>query len=105
MNDFVTYLKNRTARLKNIKVVLNAAVTKQMAAAENPDLIVCATGSKIATPNIPGLLDNLADGNIMPVGGETGTGTARPTGRVWWRRSRIPASPPWKATRRTRCVC
>ena len=69
MNDFATYLKNRTARLKNIKVVLNAAVTKQMAAAENPDLIVCATGSKIATPNIPGLLDNLAEGNIMTVDG------------------------------------
>ena len=69
MRDFVTYLTRRVERLKNIKVLLNTPAEKELVAAEKPDLIVCATGSKIVTPNIPGLLDNLARGNIMTADG------------------------------------
>jgi len=63
--DMVAYFEKRVGRLENIKVLLNTKATKAIVEAEKPDLIVCATGSKIITPNIPGLLDNLAKGNIM----------------------------------------
>lgn len=69
INDFVTYLERRTAGLKNIRLMLNTTATKEIVSAEKPDLIVCATGSKIATPGIPGLLSNLAEGNILTVDG------------------------------------
>lgn len=69
MRDFVTYLTRRVERLENIKVLLNTPAEKELVAAEKPDLIVCATGSKIVTPNIPGLIDNLARGNIMTADG------------------------------------
>ena len=69
MRDFVTYLTRRVERLENIKVLLNTPAEKELVAAEKPDLIVCATGSKIVTPNIPGLLGNLARGNIMTADG------------------------------------
>lgn len=69
MRDFVSYLTRRVERLENIKVLLNTPAEKELVAAEKPDLIVCATGSKIVTPNIPGLLDNLARGNIMTADG------------------------------------
>lgn len=65
MRDLVTYMENRVKRLQNLNVMLNTAATRELVSAENPDLIVCATGSKILTPNIPGLLDNLAKGNIL----------------------------------------
>lgn len=65
MRDLVTYMENRVKRLQNLKVMLNTEATKELVSAEGPDLIVCATGSKILTPNIPGLLDNLAKGNIL----------------------------------------
>ena len=65
MRDLVTYMENRVKRLTNLKVMLNTEATKEVVSAEKPDLIVCATGSKILTPNIPGLLDNLAKGNIL----------------------------------------
>ena len=65
MKDLVTYMQNRVERLPNIKLRLNTEATKAVVEAEKPDLIVCATGSKILTPNIPGLLDNLAKGNIL----------------------------------------
>lgn len=65
MKELVSYMENRVKRLPNLKVELNTEASKDAVAAEAPNLIVCATGSKIATPNIPGLLDNLAKGNIM----------------------------------------
>lgn len=69
INDFVTYMERRTAGLKNIRLMLNTTATKENVSSEKPDLIVCATGSKIATPGIPGLLSNLAEGNILTVEG------------------------------------
>ena len=65
IKDLVTYMENRVNRLPNLKVLLNTAATTEIVSAEKPDLVVCATGSKILTPDIPGLLDNLAKGNIM----------------------------------------
>lgn len=65
MRDFVTYLTHRAESLPNLKIMLSTPAAAEKVSAEKPDLIVCATGSKIVTPNIPGLLDNLAKGNIM----------------------------------------
>lgn len=67
--DILTYFENRIARLESLTVKLNTKADKALVEAEKPDLIVCATGSKIITPNIPGLLDNLAKGNIMTADG------------------------------------
>ncbi len=69
MKDLVTYMENRVKRLPNLKVMLNTEATKAVVEAEKPDLIVCATGSEILTPDIPGLLDNLAKGNILTADG------------------------------------
>lgn len=69
MQYFITYLENRVKRLSNLKVMLNTIATKTMVAEQKPDLIVCATGSKILTPPIPGLLENLAMGNIITADG------------------------------------
>ena len=65
MRDFVTYLEGRVKRLENLNVMLGTEATKELVESLNPDLIVCATGSKLITPPIPGLLENLAAGNIM----------------------------------------
>lgn len=65
MRDFVTYLENRVKRLPNLEVLLNTAATDALVAERKPNLIVCATGSKILTPPIPGLLENLAKRNIL----------------------------------------
>ena len=69
MKDLVTYMEARVKRLPNLEVMLNTEATKEKVAGLRPDLIVCATGSKIVTPNIPGLLDNLAKGNILTADG------------------------------------
>ena len=65
MRDLVTYMEKRVQRLPNLKVMLNTEARREVVSAENPDLIVCATGSIILTPNIPGLLENLEKGNIL----------------------------------------
>ena len=65
IKDFITYMENRVKRLPNLKIMLNTEATKAIVNDEKPNLIVCATGSKIFTPNIPGLLENYAKGNIM----------------------------------------
>lgn len=64
MRDFLTYLENRVKRLPNLNVMLNTAATAALVKEQTPDLIVCATGSKILTPAIPGLLEHLAKGTI-----------------------------------------
>ena len=69
MKDLVTYMEARVKRLPKLEVMLNTEATKEKVAELRPDLIVCATGSKIVTPNIPGLLDNLAKGNILTADG------------------------------------
>ena len=69
MQDFVTYLTRRASRLANLQLRLNTEATKENVSALKPDLIVCATGSTILTPPIPGLLDNLAAGNIITADG------------------------------------
>lgn len=65
MKDFVSYMEHRAGRLNNLKVLLNTDATAEKVAELKPDLIVCATGSKILTPPIPGLKENLAAGRIM----------------------------------------
>ena len=69
MRDFVAYLEGRVKRLENLKVMLNTEATKELVQGLAPNLIVCATGSKILTPPIPGLLENLAGGNILTADG------------------------------------
>ena len=65
MRDFVTYLEGRVKRLPNLTVMLNTEADKGLVESLAPDLIVCATGSKLITPPIPGLLENHAAGNIL----------------------------------------
>ncbi|MBR0390878.1 MAG: FAD-dependent oxidoreductase [Oscillospiraceae bacterium] len=65
MKDLVAYFVNRINGLPNIKVMLNTEATKELVTDEKPDLIVCATGSKILLPPISGLSENLAKGNIF----------------------------------------
>ena len=65
MKYFVEYLVHRMSKLDNLKVMLNTEATSEIVSKCKPDLIVCATGSKILTPDIPGLLENLAAGEIM----------------------------------------
>lgn len=69
MKDLVRYMENRVASLSNITVMLSTAATKELVEKEKPDVIVCATGSKILTPDIPGLLENLELGNILTADG------------------------------------
>ena len=65
MKYFVEYLCNRVSKLDRVKVLLNTQASKEIVSGLKPDLIVCATGSKIITPAIPGLMENLASGNIL----------------------------------------
>lgn len=69
MKYFVEYLCNRVSKLDRVKVLLNTQASKEIVSGLKPDLIVCATGSKIITPAIPGLMENLASGNILTADG------------------------------------
>ena len=69
MRYFVEYLENRAKKLNNLKIILSEEANAKMVKKLNPDLIVCATGSKIITPPIPGLVDNLNSGNIITADG------------------------------------
>lgn len=61
MMDFVTYLKNRAAKLKNLYCLTGQAATVESIAKFHPDVIVNATGSSPLLPPIPGLSECLAD--------------------------------------------
>ena len=65
MKDFVTYLERRADSLENLHVLLNTEADMEKVAELKPNLIVCATGSRIVTPPIPGLLENLRKRNIL----------------------------------------
>ena len=69
MKDYIRYLENRVKHLDGLTVRLNTAADAATVEAEKPDLIVCATGSELITPPIPGLRENLAAGNILTADG------------------------------------
>ncbi|MGX8714350.1 MAG: FAD-dependent oxidoreductase, partial [Lachnospiraceae bacterium] len=57
--DFPKYLIYRAEHLDNLKIMTGTEATKELVAAENPDLIVNSTGSVALLPPINGLHDCL----------------------------------------------
>ncbi len=59
LRDFPTYLERRAAKLKNLFIFKNTEATPEIVDKFNPDVVVCATGSKPLLPPINGLHDHI----------------------------------------------
>ncbi len=59
LRDFPTYLERRAAKLKNLYIFKNTEATPEIIDKFNPDVVVCATGSKPLLPPINGLHDHV----------------------------------------------
>ncbi|MEG0876728.1 MAG: FAD-dependent oxidoreductase, partial [Oscillospiraceae bacterium] len=59
LGDFPEYLKHRAEGLMNLSIKTGVSATPEMISAENPDLVVNATGSLPLLPPIEGLHENL----------------------------------------------
>lgn len=63
MRDFVTYLENRAAKLKNLYIFTETEAKIEQIERLHPDIIVNATGSSPVIPPIPGLKERLGEKN------------------------------------------
>lgn len=59
IRDFVVYLENRAAKLKNLYILKNTFASSELVKSFQPDIIVNATGSKPLLPPIEGLFDHI----------------------------------------------
>ncbi len=59
LRDFPTYLERRAAKLRNLFIFKNTEATPEIVDKFNPDVVVCATGSKPLLPPINGLHDHI----------------------------------------------
>lgn len=64
---FPKYLEHRAASLKNLFVLKNTEASIELVEGFKPDIVVNATGSNPLLPDIKGLKDNLAKGNVSTI--------------------------------------
>ncbi len=64
---FPKYLEHRAAGLKNLFVCKNTEATVELVEGFKPDIVVNATGSNPLLPDIKGLKENLAKGNVSTI--------------------------------------
>ena len=67
MKDFPNYLEKRAKRLPNLYIFLNTEATIDKIKEFKPDIVVNATGSAPLVPPIPGLRENIAEGNVATI--------------------------------------
>ncbi|MGF0019710.1 FAD-dependent oxidoreductase [Sporofaciens sp. SGI.106] len=67
MKDFPNYLEKRAKRLPNLYIFLNTEATIDKIKDFKPDIVVNATGSAPLVPPIPGLRENIAEGNVATI--------------------------------------
>ncbi len=67
MKDFPIYLEKRAKKLRNLYLFLNTEATVEKIKEFKPDIVVNATGSVPLTPPIPGLQENIAEGNVATI--------------------------------------
>lgn len=64
---FPKYLEHRAASLKNLFICKNTEATIELVEGFKPDIVVNATGSNPLLPDIKGLKENLAKGNVSTI--------------------------------------
>lgn len=67
MKDFPIYLEKRAKKLRNLYLFLNTEATIEKIKDFKPDIVVNATGSVPLVPPIPGLRENIAEGNVATI--------------------------------------
>lgn len=64
---FPKYLEHRASSLKNLFICKNTEATIELVEGFKPDIVVNATGSNPLLPDIKGLKENLAKGNVSTI--------------------------------------